>query len=116
VTPVEILAMHQKTRTRPWALQGGKEAESSAMIAWPGTPRERAVSTARFDLEPGESFHHLAGGGGGFGDPLEREPERVVDDVLDGYISVEAAARDYGVIVASDGSWTLDERRGGGSA
>jgi N-methylhydantoinase B len=74
------------------------------------------VSTARFDLEPGESFHHLAGGGGGFGDPLEREPERVVDDVLDGYVSAEAAARDYGVIVASDGSWTLDERRGGGSA
>jgi N-methylhydantoinase B len=111
VTPVEILAMHQKTRTRPWALQGGKEAESSALIAWPGTPRERALSTERFDLEPGESFHHFAGGGGGYGDPLEREPDRVVDDVLDGYISVEAAARDYGIVVAVDGSWTPDERR-----
>ena len=113
VAPVEILSMHQKTRTRPWALHGGKEAETSAMIAWPGTPRERAVSTVRFDLEPGEGFHHFSGGGGGYGDPLEREPERVVDDVLDGYISVEAAERDYGIIVAADGSWTPDARRGG---
>jgi N-methylhydantoinase B len=109
--PIEILSMKQKTKTRPWALHGGKTAEPSAMIAWPGTPKERTIRTARFDLEPGEGFHHFAGGGGGYGDPLEREPERVVGDVLDGYISAEAGERDYGIIVAGDGSWTATDAR-----
>jgi N-methylhydantoinase B len=38
------------------------------------------------------------GGGGGWGDPLDREPQAVLDDVLDEYVSVEAAPRDYGVV------------------
>ncbi|MDH4144593.1 MAG: hydantoinase B/oxoprolinase family protein, partial [Acidimicrobiia bacterium] len=42
-------------------------------------------------------------GGGGWGDPFEREPERVLRDVRDGVISATAAARDYGVVVTSDG-------------
>ncbi len=45
---------------------------------------------------------HTAGGGG-WGDPFEREPERVLRDVRDGVVSVESAARDYGVVVAADG-------------
>lgn len=109
--PIEILSLKQKTKTRPWALHGGMTAEPSAMVAWPGTPKERAIRTERFDLEPGEAFQHFAGGGGGYGDPLEREPERVVEDVLDGYISTEAAERDYGIIVAADGTWTPTEAR-----
>jgi N-methylhydantoinase B len=40
--------------------------------------------------------------GGGWGDPFTREPERVVRDVRDGYVTVEGAARDYGVIVVGD--------------
>ena len=50
----------------------------------------------------GDAFEYLYGGGGGFGDPLEREPERVLDDVLDELVSQEAAARDYGVVIAGD--------------
>ena len=38
-------------------------------------------------------------GGGGYGDPRERDPERVRMDVVNGYVSIEAAARDYGVAV-----------------
>jgi N-methylhydantoinase B len=41
-------------------------------------------------------------GGGGWGDPLERDPERVKVDVRDGYVSIEGAARDYGVVVVGD--------------
>jgi N-methylhydantoinase B len=56
-----------------------------------------------------------AAGGGGYGDPLEREPARVCEDVLDGYVSVERAAGTYGVIVRSDGTWdealTRERRR-----
>ena len=40
----------------------------------------------------------MYGGGGGWGNPLDRDPEAVRDDVLDEYISLDAAGRDYGVV------------------
>jgi N-methylhydantoinase B len=52
-------------------------------------------------------------GGGGFGDPLDRDIERVRQDVALGYVSVEAAARDYGVVLAGgivDEAATLSRR------
>jgi len=50
-------------------------------------------------LQPGERFHHRMPGGGGFGDPFERDPQAVARDVLDGKVSVEAARELYGVVV-----------------
>jgi N-methylhydantoinase B len=47
-------------------------------------------------------LRYLCNGGGGWGDPLAREPERVLVDVRDGYVSLEAAARQYGVVVEGD--------------
>jgi N-methylhydantoinase B len=41
--------------------------------------------------------------GGGYGNPLERDPDKVADDVLDEVISVETAVRDYGVVVSGEG-------------
>jgi len=41
--------------------------------------------------------------GGGYGNPLERDPDKVADDVLDGVISVETALKDYGVVVSAKG-------------
>jgi N-methylhydantoinase B len=46
-------------------------------------------------------------GGGGWGDPLEREPELIVRDVIEGKISVEAAFTDYGAVVLGDGEFGL---------
>jgi N-methylhydantoinase B len=40
-------------------------------------------------------------GGGGYGDPFERDPQAVLDDVLNGYVTCDAAARDYGVVIRS---------------
>ena len=51
---------------------------------------------------PYTTFRYLTTGGGGFGDPLGREPERVKVDVRDGYVSIEGAARDYGVVITGD--------------
>jgi N-methylhydantoinase B len=47
-------------------------------------------------------LRYLNNGGGGYGDPLEREPERVKRDVRDGYVTIEGAARDYGVVIVGD--------------
>jgi N-methylhydantoinase B len=50
-------------------------------------------------VEPGDRFTRPSSGGGGFGDPLERDPEKVREDVVDEYVSVERAERDYGVVI-----------------
>ena len=50
-------------------------------------------------MEAGDRINFDYGGGGGWGDPLERPAAQVLDDVLDEYVSVEAAARDYGVVL-----------------
>lgn len=51
-------------------------------------------------LQSGDVFSRPTAGGGGYGDPLERDPEKVKEDVADGYVSIERAARDYGVVLA----------------
>ncbi|OZC63542.1 methylhydantoinase [Rhodococcus sp. 15-725-2-2b] len=47
-------------------------------------------------------FRYLTNGGGGWGDSFSREPERVRDDVRDGYVTIDGAARDYGVVISGD--------------
>lgn len=54
---------------------------------------------ASHPFAPNEAFRFEATGGGGWGDPLERDPERVLDDVLDEYVSVAAAREQYGVVI-----------------
>ena len=50
-------------------------------------------------IGPGDEFDRPTAGGGGFGDPLERDPDKVLEDVIDDYVSVGRAAKDYGVII-----------------
>ena len=50
-------------------------------------------------LAPGDHVRFLLSGGGGYGDPFEREPERVLEDVRDGRVTIERAGIDYGVII-----------------
>jgi N-methylhydantoinase B len=50
-------------------------------------------------LKPGDVVTIDAAGGGGYGNPLEREPEMVVSDVMEGYVSLERAKEDYGVVI-----------------
>ena len=66
-----------------------------------GSPHEHVVETTAFyiDHQPGEHYEYRYGGGGGWGDPLERDPQKVLDDVLDEYVSIESAHRDYGVVL-----------------
>ena len=56
-------------------------------------------SVAGVLLETGERLVYHFGGGGGWGDPLLRDPQAVLEDVWDEYVSIEGAARDYGVVI-----------------
>lgn len=53
-------------------------------------------------LYPGDRVHFQLSGGGGYGDPREREPQRVARDVAEGYVTAEGARKDYGVAVNAD--------------
>ena len=107
----EMLSMKKKTKTKPWALRGGHEPETNAMIVWPDTDRAHRARMERFTMKPGEGFRNLSAGGGGWGDPLDRAIEMVREDVLDEYVSVEQAERVYGVKVEEDGTATATGAR-----
>jgi N-methylhydantoinase B len=66
-----------------------------------GEPVEHGVYRK---LKPGDVVRFIMTGGGGYGDPLTREPERVLADVLEDKISVKAAASDYGIVIDASGS------------
>lgn len=97
--PGHALAIVLKTRTRPWGLAGGGQAAPNQVVLRAGTHRERVTGMVYEAMEAGDTITNLSGGGGGWGDPLTRDPEKVRDDVRDGYVSIEAARRDYGVVL-----------------
>ncbi|WP_036554587.1 hydantoinase B/oxoprolinase family protein [Nocardiopsis sp. CNT312] len=103
--PGEVLSMKKKSKTRPWALHGGHEPEPSHMELWPDTDRSRRVGMYRARMEPGERFANRTAGGGGYGHPFERDPAAVVEDVLNGLVTAEAARTCYGLRVEPDGTW-----------
>ncbi|MDB6454309.1 hydantoinase B/oxoprolinase family protein [Falsirhodobacter sp. 20TX0035] len=88
---------------RPWGVLGGRAAGLSDMIVNPGTPEERTLgNTDTAILQPGDVLAIRSAGGGGRGDPKLREPWRVAQDVARGYVSADAARRDYGVVPGDD--------------
>jgi N-methylhydantoinase B len=97
-----------RSRFRAWGILGGGPGAPSDFILNPGTNRERILgNTDTVTMEPGDVIHIHSPGGGGRGNPLEREPERVALDVQRGYVSVAAARADYGVVIA-DGEVDTD--------
>jgi len=80
---------------------GGNDGSPNEMIIRYGSDDEFKVKhTADWvPIHAGERIMYDYGGGGGWGDPLVREPQAVLDDVIDEYVSVEGASRDYGVVL-----------------
>lgn len=132
------LTILKKSKTPGWGLQGGKPGPMNVAIlkpnpddrdwearwardivvysdndeVWGNTdPKRKHAGMYRGEFGAGDEILYLADGGGGYGDPFEREPERVREDVIDGYVSRDAARADYGVALtdALDIDW--DETR-----
>ncbi|MBL6457107.1 hydantoinase B/oxoprolinase family protein [Belnapia sp. T6] len=89
-----------RSRFRPWGILGGGPGRPSDFVLNPGTARERVLgNTDIVTMDPGDVIHIHSPGGGGRGSPLEREPERVLEDVTRGYVSAAVAESDYGVVI-----------------
>jgi N-methylhydantoinase B len=102
----------ERSVTPAWGLFGGRSAVGPDVVVNPDRADERhLLKVNALPLEPGSVVELLTGGGGGFGDPLERDPERVQADVIDGYVSLEAAERDYGVVLDRETLEVIEVRR-----
>jgi N-methylhydantoinase B len=108
--------LSDRTKNRPWGLFGGHAARPARYVVNPEGEGDaegegeaevlRSKSTTR--LDPGDVASVQTPGGGGYGDPLERPPEAVLADVVDGKVSVERAREEYGVVVDRE-ERTVDE-------
>ena len=98
----EAVVVAEKTRaSEVRGVEGGKSPPSkNAVIVYPGTDDElRLGKKADVTINPGDRLVVQPAGGGGFGDPLARDPERVAWDVLNEYVSPGQAQQVYGVVV-----------------
>lgn len=89
-----------------WGVNGGQGApQCGRMLVNPGTAEERELKplSDRNRLKKGDLVRVMTSGGGGWGDPLLRPAEAVLADVLDGFVSPQAARASYGVALGADG-------------
>jgi len=97
----------ERTICAPWGLHGGKDAMANrfSIVRKEGAVQRLPTgkTTVHVALAVGDGFLVEVGGGGGFWNPLERDPQRVLADVRSGYVSLEAARRDYGVAIHKSG-------------
>jgi N-methylhydantoinase B len=82
-------------------IAGGRPGSPDSCVINEGTDHEVAVAptVADVSMETGDRLVYRFGGGGGWGDPLDRDPAAVLDDVWDEYVSIEAARDEYGVVI-----------------
>lgn len=104
----EILADHAMLGIRidgvenpPWGINGGKSGAPGRIVINPGMADERVLPPLSDGtmLKKGDVVRIETGGGGGYGHPFDRPAAKVLEDVLAGLVSNEAAAREYGVAV-----------------
>ena len=97
-----IVMRADRQRYLPWALDGGSPGTPSCHIVNPG-PSQRVLAQnpmVPVRLSRGDVFVHIGAGGAGVGDPLERDPALVLDDVREDRISAGYARDVYGVVIA----------------
>ena len=88
----------ERSRTPAWGLFGGRDATPPIVVVNPGRDDERRLlKCSTMPLRRGDVMRTMTGGGGGFGDPAERDPALVHEDLADRHVSPEAARRVYGV-------------------
>ena len=99
----QLTNLSERHRFAPWGVFGGKPGRLARTVINPG-PGEQSVNGKQSrEFAHGDVISFQQAGAGGYGDPLAREPARVLDDVLDDYVSIEAARAEYGVVITGEG-------------
>ena len=88
---------------RPYGLQGGGPGAAGRNVLDPAlTTEQKLHAKLTMTLRRGQLFRHELPGAGGWGDALERDVSLVAKDLRDGLVTIEGAARDYGVVARGD--------------
>lgn len=102
------ICLVSKTKSAPWALEGGREGQPARVVLDEGTADEVVVQGGTYPRPAGTRLNNYTGGGGGYGNPLSRDADRVLDDVCDGYVTREAAENSYGVVITAEMTVDVD--------
>jgi N-methylhydantoinase B len=103
-TPIALLCNFERVHNPARGRDGGRAGAPGAVALRSGRPiRPKGRQT----VPPRDAIRLGLPGGGGVGDPRARDPQRVRDDVLDGFITAEEARRDYAVVIDADGRLDL---------
>jgi N-methylhydantoinase B len=98
-----------RERFLPYGLYGGRPGTPSSNVLKPSGGEPRALTAkVTTTLKRGDVFRHDQPGPGGWGDPLERDPARVLRDARNELVSLRSAHDDYGVVI-DPARWTVDE-------
>ena len=104
-----VLQVRADRRTfRPYGLYGGSPGQPCRNILNPDGEHRVLASKVTMTIKRGDVYRHDQPGPGGWGDPLERDPRRVLRDVRNELVSPASARDDYGVVVDTR-TWTVDE-------
>ena len=108
-TAISIAERTEATKTG--GIDGGKGGLLNEITYFPGTPRELKRGKHKAELQAGDRVLIRSGGGAGWGNPLERDPQAVLADVIAGYVGRAAAEQDYGVVVSDvAGDFSVDHQ------
>ena len=97
----------ERMHCRPWGLAGGHDGAGNEVWLKLDGREVTDLPNAKVlvqRLKAGDTFTLASGGGGGFGNPAERDPDAVASDVAEGYVTAEEARTLYRVALTSDGS------------
>ena len=100
--PMTFNSQIERAHCKPWGLEGGGEATGNEVALRLGGTWKTDFPNAKVlvaQLKPGDAFRLRSGGGGGYGSPLDRPVEAVVEDARQGYVSVAAARDHYGIVL-----------------
>jgi N-methylhydantoinase B len=100
----KLTNLTDRQRVPPWGLFGGQAGTLGRTVINPGPGEEPVHGKESRDFGYGDVISFQQSGAGGYGDPFERDPARVLADVLDDYVSIEAARARYGVVVTGSGT------------
>lgn len=106
-----LSVLSEKNVIPPYGVAGGSNGAANRFVVLRDgktiQPSDVPGKVSGFMLGPGDIVREETAGGGGYGDPLTRDPALVVDDIRGGYLSIEQAAARYGVVVREDGDVDL---------
>jgi len=97
----QLMVLGDRGKFPPFGLYGGSDGATQRLevVRNGGEVQQLDVKTSKLSLNYQDEVRFYSSGGGGYGSSFERDPKDVLEDILQGYVSVKGARRDYGVVI-----------------